>query len=162
MITAERLRELVNYNSDTGVFTHVRRRGVKAGAVAGCLRGPGDYRVMQAGGRQYLAHRLAWLYVTGSWPAAEIDHINGDKADNRFANLREATSSQNKWNAGASSRNKLGLKGVAFHKKSGRWRAIIGKDNKSITIGYFATPGEAHAAYCTAAERLHGDFARTA
>jgi hypothetical protein len=162
MVTAERLRELLDCDPETGVLTwRVSRRGrVKPGQVAGKSHHTG-YHVIRVDGRQYPAHRLVWLHVTGAWPAAEVDHINGVRNDNRFSNLRDATSSQNGCNARLYRNNKSGLKGAILN-RPGRWIAQIQKGGRKIYLGVFDTPEEAHAAYCAAAERLHGDFARTA
>jgi hypothetical protein len=103
MLTAERLRELLDYDPETGRFIwrkdHPTAKHIKAGSVAGTKNGRG-YWVIGVAGAKYVAHRLAWLYVTGEWPAHLVDHENGDRLDNRFANLREATDSQNNFNRG--------------------------------------------------------------
>jgi hypothetical protein len=110
---------------------------------------------------RYPAHRLAWLYSYGVWPREEIDHINGEKSDNRLTNLRLATHSENRANAGPQKNNSSGYKGVGFNKKTGKWRATIRKDRRPISLGYFATAEEAHSAYKGAAVRLFGPYART-
>lgn len=112
-------------------------------------------------GRQYLAHRLIWWLHYGVWPAY-IDHVNGNRADNRIANLREATGTQNLYNRGAMSNNKCGLKGACFRAKTNLWRAQICVNGVDIHLGSgFHTAEEAHAAYCRAAVKYHGEFART-
>jgi hypothetical protein len=99
-ITAERLRQLLHYDPERGVFTWLSRPAERswntrfAGTRAGTINGLG-YVVIGILGRRYKAHRLAWLYVHGEWPGRELDHINCDKSDNRIANLRPATRSQN-------------------------------------------------------------------
>jgi len=164
MITAERLRQVVCYDAATGVFVWMapNARRTKVGMVAGSKRHRG-YISICIDGRAYLAHRLAWLYVTGSWPHKNIDHINGNCGDNRFVNLRPASHAENMRNARKRD-NKSGFKGVSFYKAGGTWRARIGlgKTNKQKTIGYFRTPQEAFVAYCEEAKKRFGEFARVA
>jgi|SRR5262249_60934945 len=113
------------------------------------------YRRITLDGRQHFGHRLAWLHVHGVWPPDQIDHINGARADNRIANLRPATHQQN-----ASNRRRgiAGLKGAVFSKRYKRWRAQIMKNGRQHFLGHFASSVEAHAAYCRAAQELHGEF----
>jgi len=159
MLTAARLREILHYDPDTGAFTwRVSRKGVRAGAAAGTLC-QGYYRIM-ADRRSYQAHRLAWLYMTGAWPEAEIDHINLARADNCWCNLREATRVENQRNTSARPNNTSGFKGVVWHKSAKRWRATITADGKQCHLGYFDTPQAAAAAYADAAKKLFGEFAR--
>jgi HNH endonuclease/AP2 domain len=131
---------------------------ISAGNIAGAKKA-GDYIRISIDGRQHLAHRLAWLYVHGRWPAALIDHINGNPADNRIANLREASRSQNQANSGLRLGNRSGLKGIS-RKPYGTWSAQIFYQGTKHYLGTFATPEEAHAAYREAARRLFGEFAR--
>jgi hypothetical protein len=161
MLTADRVRYLLHYNPETGHFVWLLdRSGTKrAGRRAGCLR-PDGYRFIATDGGGYYEHRLAWLYVTGEWPAARLDHINGQRDDNRFENLRVASLSENMRNRKTNYTSTTGLKGVQ-PRKSGRWAARIMVDGgRRIHIGTFDTAEEAHAAYCVAAERHHGEFAR--
>lgn len=154
-LTAGRLRELLDYDPDTGVFTwKISRRGrVKAGDVAGALRHDG-YIQIGIDGRLHQAHRLAWLYVTGESPPSEIDHISCVRTDNRIANLRLATRSENQQNQSkAQKRNKTGFLGVSPHQ--GKFQAQIKVDGKVRTIGRFPTPEAAHAAYLEAKRQLH-------
>ncbi len=118
------------------------------------------YLEIKIGQKRYKAHRLAWLYVYGHFPKAQIDHVNGDVADNRIANLREATNSENNCNRGPLSRNRLGLKGVRKH--GNRFQALICKNGKQTLIGSFETKEEANHAYRNAARTLHGDFCYSA
>jgi len=112
------------------------------------------------GRTSYGAHRLAWLLTHGEWPKDEVDHINGDRMDNRLSNLREATRSQNSMNIGARRTNKTGFKGVWAYK--GRFRSQIALDGKRTSLGTFDTAQEAYSAYCAAVVKLHGEFARAA
>lgn len=148
------LCERLNYHPDTGVFTWVR-----SGKVAGSLR-PSGYIAINLNKKLYQAHRLAWLYVYGSWPKTHIDHINCDRQDNRIVNLRDATPSQNIANSRLSAANKTGFKGVSFDKRKGLFRAVLGKNGRQIFLGYFTKPDEAHKAYVKAAQTEHGEFAR--
>jgi HNH endonuclease/AP2 domain len=113
-------------------------------------------------GRRYLAHRLARFWLRGEWtpPHLEIDHINGNKADNRLCNLRHCKPSQNRMNRGVPAHNTSGKKGVSFRKERGKWRAEIHISGKKRHLGYFETAELAHAAYYKAATEHYGKFAR--
>jgi hypothetical protein len=111
-------------------------------------------------GLNQYAHRLAWLWMIGEWPAEEIDHIDGNPLNNRWKNLRLATRGENQFNRGADYTNTSGYKGVTYHKQCRKWVARIGHKRKSYHLGLFETAKTAHAAYCEAAIRLHGEFAR--
>jgi hypothetical protein len=161
MITAEKLRETLSYDHGTGIFTwKVRRSGVfrqHAGSRFVGLRGKVYHRIT-LGGRQYLAHRLAWLYVYGEFPELLIDHVNGDGTDNRIENLRLASPSQNRQNARINSNNKSGVKGVSFISACNLWQADISANGKAHRLGRFKTKEEAVRARKNAEARLHGDF----
>jgi hypothetical protein len=159
VITAERLRELLHYDPDTGVLTWLVSTGnrVRIGDAAGYARSDG-YRGIKVGGQRFLVHRLAWLYVHGEFPSADIDHINGIPDDNRLANLRLATNSQNMGNRRKNANNRSGFKGVFSDR--GKWRAQIKVSGCRHYLGLFDTPADAHAAYLRAAEKHFGQFAR--
>jgi hypothetical protein len=161
-ITAERLRELLNYDPATGQFTWLVKPSprIRVGGVAGHER-PDGYRQIGLDRRLYLTHRLVWLYMTGEWPLDQIDHINGDRADNRWLNLRPATCSQNKANSGAARNNTSGFKGVSWHSRWLKWRTNITVNGRQRSLGYFDCPAEAHEAYVRAAEKHFGKFARS-
>lgn len=161
MLTADRLRELLQYDPATGHFRwRVQRNSfggkTKIGATAGQL----NQGRIQIGldGKRYLAHRLAWLYMTGAWPTLQIDHRDCDPLNNRWANLREATQSQN--NANRRPRGKLGFKGVSRNGNHGYF-ARIRVNGEEIYLGNFRTAVEAARVYAFAARDLHGEFART-
>jgi len=156
MLTAERLRELLDYNPETGVFKW--RKPPRKKAINGLVAGKRGGRYVMIGIEQtlYCAHRLAWLYVHGKWPHLDIDHINRDGRDNRIANLREATPSDNMCNARQRSDNSTGFRGV-FPKRK-RFSAQVRKGKTRLSLGTFDTPEEAHAAYVKAARALHGEF----
>lgn len=148
-LTAQRLRQLLRYDAQTGDFTWLV--GTARLQLAGRLAGTGDrrkYNRIGVDGRQYPAHRLAWLYVHGSWPESFIDHINGVKKDNRIANLREATNAQNMQNMrrprgdGSS-----GFLGVTWHGDTSKWQAQIKTGGKNKYLGLFDTAEAAHEAY---------------
>lgn len=151
----ERLRQLLRYEASTGVFTMLVARGRKpAGTEAGYVNNEG-YRQIAIDGRWFLAHRLAWFYMSGTWPCAEIDHINRNPSDNRLENLRECSRSQNEANSRRAV-NRSGFRGVS--ELRGKWQATIKKDGRTVYLGRFSTPQEAGAAYEAAARSLHGDF----
>jgi hypothetical protein len=156
MLTAQRLREVIRYSPEIGEFRwSVGRRGIAKGSLAGSPNGHGYLRIT-IDGKRYCAHRLAWLFMTGKWPAHDIDHINGDRSDNRFSNLREATRAENMQNIGPRQRqNTSGLTGVSPCKITGKWLASITVDRRSIYIGRFATKEEARAAFLSKKATLH-------
>lgn len=160
-LTVGRLRELLTYDPETGVFT--RRVSTAPRAMAGTVAGDVDskgYWRLRVDGRRYLAHRLAWFYVHGEWPAEQIDHVNGVRTDNRLNNLRLADAFQNRHNCRCRWDSGSGLKGVSYRRANKKWRAQIYAYGKSVLIGYFPTPDAAHAAYAEAAKTFHGQFAR--
>jgi len=156
-----RVKECLLYDEMSGVFTWKARPSscVKIGDIAGSFNPASGYWFIRLDGKLLRAHRLAWLYVHGVMPPDEIDHINGDRGDNRLANLRLATHAENTRNG-----RKLasGLKGAhpRKHRPKAPWLSRIRKDGKYFHLGCFATAEEAHAAYVKAAHELHGEFAR--
>lgn len=158
-LTQERLKEKLRYDPDTGLFYHMQNYGpVARGSVAGwCSRA--GYTYIRVDQQDYLAHRLAWFYVTGKWPDALIDHANLDKADNRFCNLREATKSQNGANGQKRAHNTSGIRGVSFHKRAKKWVASICIHGEQKHLGLFPTKESAAAAYRSASVTFFGEFA---
>ena len=151
------VRDALRYEQETGLFrwriSHGNRR---RGQIAGHIDDQGRPKI-QVNGERFLQSRLAWYWMKGAWPNAEIDHINENQADNRWCNLREATRSENECNKSLKSNNTSGIKGV--RKVGGRWRAEIMKDGKAKHIGYFDTSEAARQAYLDSADKLHGEFA---
>jgi hypothetical protein len=119
------------------------------------------YVHVQFQGKRHLAHRVAWFLYYGNWPDQMIDHINGNRSDNRIKNLRLASSSQNQLNRGKSTNNTTGHKGVSYHAKRRHWQAMISINGRNKFLGNFATAEEAADAYNKAALKHHGEFART-
>jgi len=158
-ITAERLRELLTYDSESGEFTWraSRRNNMRQGDRAGCLNVYG-YWCIRIDGRLYTAHRLAWLFVHDEWRTGDLDHADGNRANNAISNLRPATRSQNNANSRRRGNNTSGYKGVSFHQRLKKWFARLRKDGKRHHLGCFVTPEAAHPAYCQAAQKLHGEF----
>lgn len=157
-MTADDLKALVRYDPDTGLFWwRVAGRGRQIGRPIGSKNKDRGYIEIRIEGVRYLGHRLAWFYMTGSWPVGEIDHRNNVTSDNRFDNLRQATRQQNKANTRISKNNSTGLKGVTRH--AGRFRAQIKVDGKTVYLGHFDDPNLAHDAYVVAANRNFGAYA---
>jgi hypothetical protein len=160
-LTRARLRELLHYDRDSGEF-HWRKRycsNIRVGTLAGCA-----YRgqwIIGIDRRTYPAHQLAWFYMTGRWGRPTIDHRDGNSANNRWDNLRRATSSQNNANRRRPRHNTSGFKGVTFRRAYGNWEASITKNRQCISLGVFATAASAHEAYAAAARKLFGEFARS-
>ena len=160
-LSLSRLKQVLHYEPETGQFTRVQAgRGVTVGPICGSECD--GYRTVVIDGSSYRLHRLAFLYMEGEWPQAKVDHINGDRADNRWANLRHATIRQNSHNRKTRSDSKCGLKGVSWNARPQKWMARIGVDGKSKYLGVYKTPEEAHTAYVVAADRYFGEFARAA
>lgn len=153
-LTADRLRDLLDYDKATGEFRWrvVRRGRCAQGAIAGWIREDGHRQIM-INGHRYYANRLAVLHVTGQWPVAQVEHRHGVRDDNRWSEIREASRSGNCQNQRAAQRhNKLGLLGVS--QLGGKFQARIGVNHKRLRLGYFATAQAAHEAYL-AAKRIH-------
>lgn len=160
-ISQARLKELLSYDPETGIFrARVDRRGpTKACDIAGGLDKDG-YWLIGLDGCQYRAHRLAVLYMTGKMPKADVDHQDGDRADNRWEKIRDATRQQNCWNSRGHSDSLSKLKGAHFHPKTGRWLSRIRLAGKNIYLGIFNTAKEAHDAYDKRAKQHFGQFYR--
>jgi hypothetical protein len=159
MLEHTRLLELLLYDPCTGVFRWRVRRASNAlpKNIAGCVSSIG-YRYVTIDRKRYLAHRLAWFYVTGKWPIAQIDHCNGDGLDNRLSNLREATRAQNGYNRKATNA-KSGIRGVRWHPEKHKWQAYIKRPGRQHHIGYYNTSLAAEVARGQAAAIFQGKFA---
>ena len=155
MTTQERVRGLFEYNPDTGKLTNrVNRKQSRAGEEAGSFNSKGARRV-KIDNCEHLVHRLIWLYVYGKFPNHQVDHVNGNPSDNRIANLREATSSENNQNRRQMGNNTSGYRGVTKHKQTGKWQACICAAGRAIYLGLFTLPEQAHAAYLAAKAEMH-------
>lgn len=161
MPPVEFFKDRLEYDAETGVFTWLGDFNAKrVGRRAGTTIGSKGYRTITIKKRRYYEHRIAWYMVTGEDPTGfEIDHINGDKSDNRFCNLRLATCQANKANCGLSRSNNSGFKGV--HRFRDKWIASITRDRRVIHLGVFELPEKAAAAYDAKAVELFGEFALT-
>jgi len=157
-ITADRLRELLHYDPETGVFTWIVRtnNSVNVGTTAGrCATGNG-YRYIGINGEKYLASRLAWFYTHGRWPDLYIDHLDGEPLNNRIANLRNVSHKINQQNRRRPNKsNKTGFLGVSTEWRTGRYVSSVCVDGKTIHLGAFDTPEEAHSAYLIAKRKMH-------
>lgn len=163
VLTQADLVDLLHYDPETGHFTRKKSTaiGMKAGDRAHSIDSHGYVR-FGVKGRNYRAHRLAWLYMTGEWPKEQIDHINCVRSDNRWANLRAATRTENLRNQKTRSGNKSGFKGVSFNAMANKWVACIRVKRKTIFLGYFESAQAAHEAYQADAVKRFGEFARVA
>jgi hypothetical protein len=159
-LTCTEVRRIFRYEAETGIFFWlIDTKNTAAGDVAGSQQSRGYWHI-GINGRLFVAHRLAWLYVTGEWPLGHVDHINGVRSDNRFANLRIATASQNARNSRMRSDNACGYKGVHYKKRLNKFVAQIRVDGRVHHLGVFKTADEAPAAYWKAAKERFGEFAR--
>jgi hypothetical protein len=155
-IPSEAFLASVSYDPDTGVFTRTDGDKHVRGKPTGTDRGDG-YIVIRIRGEKCAAHRLAWYFTSGEWPADEVDHVNGNASDNRAANLRPATHAQNAANRRGRGKRK---KGVSFDRRQKRFIAQIGVRGRNRFLGRFSTEDEAHDAYRQAAIEAFGAFAR--
>jgi hypothetical protein len=158
LLTQERLREIMNYSPDSGVFTWKERKKGRRFHKAVGSPNAGGYLCVLIDYKSYRLNRLAWFYMTGQWPQEEVDHKNGDRIDNRWKNLREASRLMNLENQRkARSDNSCGKLGVS--KRRGNrvkpWQATIQTCKRQIHLGYFATSEEAHQAYIKAKRQVH-------
>jgi hypothetical protein len=159
MITQERLMELVSYDPLSGRFCWIKTAGNRSPSGSP-ITAKSKYGYVRVGidGRRYLAHRLAFLYVLGVFPDHEVDHINNNRADNSWANLRPAMRVQNARNLSISSRNTSGFVGVCLDKRRGLFRAYVRHNKRQMWLGYFASVDAAVAARRNAAHLVYGEF----
>jgi len=160
MITQQELKELVNYDKDTGIFTWKKRTSnrVKVGDAIGNLHNCG-YVEMSVGGKRYLAHRIAWLYMYGYIPQL-IDHIDGNKQNNKICNLREATYQSNVYNSKIRSDNKSGVRCVSWNKKRNSWEVRLKIDGKLKHYGDYKDLSDAKKVADKIRSESHKEFYR--
>lgn len=149
LLTQEKLKGLLHYAPDTGVFTWVAD-----GRIVGTLNDQGYFRI-RVDGRLHYSHRLAWLYMTGNCPTGDVDHQDRDRKNNKWSNLREATRGENHQNKSKQSNNRSGHIGVCFHSASQQWEARITRNRQRTYLGLFATPELASDAYQAAKKQIH-------
>lgn len=157
-LTAARLRELLHYDPDTGIFTWKKKTAqcVRVGDRAGgCNRNRDKYRYIQIDGVMHAAHQLAWLYVHGAWAATLLDHKNGCVDDNRIGNLRPATHAENAQNQCVRASNRSGYPGASWSASKKKWVAQIMVKGRSVSLGTFGTAELAGAAYRAAKSSMH-------
>jgi len=157
-ISAERAKSLLKYDPETGILTWKAPecKPSKAGKEASAINKASGYARVFIDGIHLFAHRVAWMVYHGKPPSGVIDHINGIRHDNRLCNLRDATLSMNRQNLrNESTRSTSGFLGVSFRKSLNLFEAKIGYEGKSITIGYFKSPEDAHDAYVQRKRQLH-------
>ena len=171
----EVLRQLLRYEPETGKLFWKERgpewfpNGSKPESWNKRLAGAEAFTALTADGyktgcllnRSLRAHRVIWALAQNEWPTQVIDHANGVRADNRLVNLRLATNGENQWNKGARRANLSGLKGVTWDDSKGKWRARISLRNRRLCLGLYDSSDAAHKAYCDAAKKYHGEFARS-
>ena len=150
-LTAEYVRNILDYNPETGDFIWKINKGSRAKKemVAGTIRD--GYIIIGINNKEYGAHRLAWLYMAGNWPKEYIDHINGIRGDNKWCNLRETSASQNLRNRPKAKNNKSGHKGVFWCKNTKKWKAIL-------SLGSFNTKEEAAKVYNKTEKYIFGEY----
>lgn len=158
-LSPEEVRELFQYEPKTGKLTWEKMLSMRAmpGKTAGCLDDQGRIKI-GIRNKEYFAHRIIWVWMTGEWPEYEIDHRDEVKSNNRWKNLRKATPSQNHRNRGPQKNNTSGYKGVTYVAKRKKWIAGIKLNGYRHNLGSFNSAESAYAAYCEAAVRLHGKF----
>jgi len=159
-LTGSRLEEILDYDSETGIFSWKDRKfsRMSAGDKAGTLRN--GYRLIRIDDVAYSAHRLAWLWIHGTFPSSFIDHKNGNRDDNRIENLRLCTNSENLQNQRTDKNNSSGIKGVTWSNGRQKWVAQIRRNGRGRTIGFFDNKEDAAKAYSDAALKEFGEFAR--
>jgi len=160
-LSQDRLKKLLSYDPQTGLFTRLARPGKRSdlvGTIAGSPSNQG-YILINVDNQKYRAHRLAWFYVTGRWPSALLDHRNRLKDDNRWDNLREATKAQNEQSKAPSSINTSGTKGVAWSRATKKWQAYIDHPGIARHIGVFESFKDAVAARRSKEQQIFGDYA---
>jgi hypothetical protein len=168
MTVSHSTQEILNFCGEhlkyqDGILFWIKRSGrgshIHPGQRAGGFHKDG-YLQTKIFGKMHLNHRLIWLIHHGRWPAEQLDHINGDRQDNRIENLREVTNSQNSQNQKNRKTNTSGFPGVCWNKTSKKWSSYAYKDKKRIHLGYFNCPITSFRAYCVwcRANRSHTPY----
>ena len=151
-LTLSSVRERIHYDPETGFFTWLSKSHPRmVGKRAGCPSGRG-YRQVWILGVHLKEHHLVWFYMTGTWPPDQLDHINGEKSDNRYINLRCVNNLQNQ-----AARN-VATRGIWRDERRNTWRASVGSGSNRLHLGTFATAEAAKAAYNRAAKQRYGDL----
>jgi hypothetical protein len=165
-VTPEYVRSILDYDPATGALTWRWRADVRRqanahffGKLAGSINRNG-YRSVSIREKSYQGARVAWAIVTGEWPPNEVDHVDGNRSNDRWSNLRLATDGENSRNRRKRSDNTSGFKGVSWFKENGKWRAQIQVDGVKHCLGFYSTKKDAYQAYCDGAIKHHGAFAR--
>jgi hypothetical protein len=167
--TTKFVQKILKYHKTTGNFFWKKRTDTErinwwnsrfAGTKTGTFNRSTGYIIIYINRTRCPAHYLAWLLIKKTWPYHQIDHKNGKRTDNRFSNLREATTSQNSMNRKKYTNNTSGYKGVSWHKKAKKWCAQITGYAKDKHIGFFNTPEAAYRAYLQEAKKRFGKFSR--
>ena len=160
-LTQERLQEVLRYEPETGHFYWKVRpsnrtdMGKRAGYV-----GTWGYHIISVDAVKYRANRLAWLYMTGEWPKDQVDHINCDRGDDRWENLRAATLRQNRFNCLPRKDSRTGVVGVSENKAFSTFTAYIKIKGRKKNLGTYASIEEAAQARKNFAQAIHGEFFR--
>lgn len=161
----DEIKKCVSYNPDTGKFTWIENLMKPknwntrfSGKEAFLTKDKFGYLYGRVNYKRMLAHRVAWAMHYGKWPDCHIDHINGDKGDNRIANLRDVSISENQWNRKDNKNNTSGYKGVYWSSKDSRWISNIHVGGKKIILGYFSSKVDAHNEYQKATLTIHKGF----
>ena len=158
-LTYERLKQMFSYSPETGEFTRLVRtsNSTRVGEVAGGKMTHG-YLTLCIDYQSHYAHRLAWLYTHGVWPDRNIDHINGNRLDNRIANIRQCNQTENLFNAAIRKNNTSGYRGVYWNKRKQKFEVKCNVNKQTTHLGYFGTIEAAAIAYRSFAESQHGEF----
>lgn len=156
--TQKEIKELLDYDPDTGALTwKISRGGAVAGAQAGTPKESGR-RHVELNGVRYYAARLIWVLVYGSEPEGMVDHRDRDPSNDKLKNLRDVPVLRNNWNRSANTNSKCPLKGVSWNSRRQKWRAQIRHDGRKLDLGNFDTPEEAYEVYTAKAKELRGVF----
>jgi hypothetical protein len=153
----EQLAKLLSYDAETGQLVWLVARNGSAGRIAGSPNSEG-YIQVKIGGVLYKAHHLAFVLVTGFWPDDQVDHIDGNRQNNRFVNLRQCNASENACNRKARSDNTSGVPGVTWNKEESKWRVRVQKNGKRLLVGDYRNYDDAVSARALASVLLQGEF----
>ena len=161
MVTDDYIRQNLSYDGKHLYWKVISGRRLSGPVGAVNSRGYASVKLTTNGvSKSYLVHRVCWFLHYGSWPTKFLDHINGNRLDNRISNLREVTGSQNSMNKKGNSCSNSVFRGVSYHNREGHYRAVIGTSGKSNYLGGFVCEREAALVYNHTAEKLFGEYAK--